>query len=265
MTWCIANNFDQRAFSAAADQSLMYSRRYESDLEVQDREERKGTVIMNMKLEVVIVPVSDVDRAKAFYEKLGFRLDIDIVNENFRGIQFTPPNSEASIIFGKGVTSARPGSADLVLAVDNVDAAREDLIARGVNVSEVFHYADGPFNNTIENPRVAGRDPEGRSYFSFASFEDPDGNRWLLQEITTRLPGREWETTRAGTIDIGMLAEFLHETEQRHGEYEKTHAKHNWWDWYAAYLSARPNGSSSAEAVAAANRYMDEVHHVPSR
>jgi catechol 2,3-dioxygenase-like lactoylglutathione lyase family enzyme len=220
---------------------------------------------MNMKLEVVIVPVSDVDRAKAFYEKLGFRLDIDIVNENFRGIQFTPPRSEASIIFGKGVTSAKAGSADLVLAVDDIDAARDDLIARGVNVSEVFHYAGGPFNNTIENPRVAGRDPEGRSYFSFASFEDPDGNRWLLQEITTRLPGREWKTTRAGTIDIGMLAELLHESEQRHGEYEKTHAKHNWWDWYAPYLSARQNGSSPAEAVAAANRYMDEVHHVPSR
>jgi catechol 2,3-dioxygenase-like lactoylglutathione lyase family enzyme len=220
---------------------------------------------MNMKLEVVILPVSDVDRAKAFYEKLGFRLDIDIVNENFRGIQFTPPNSEASIIFGKGVTSARPGSADLVLAVDNVDAAREDLIARGFNVSEVFHYAGGPFNNTIKNPRVTGRDPEGRSYFSFASFEDPDGNRWQLQEITTRLPGREWKTTRAGTIDIGMLAELLHETEQRHGEYEKTHAKHNWWDWYAAYLSARQNGGSPAEAVAAANRYMDKVLHVPAR
>ncbi len=148
---------------------------------------------MNMKLEVVIVPVSDVDRAKAFYEKAEFRLDIDIVNENFRGIQFTPPQSEASIIFGKGATSARPGSADLVLAVDNVDAARDDLIARGVKVSEVFNYAGGPFNNAVENPRVAGRDPQGRSYFSFASFEDPDGNRWLLQEITTRLPGREWE------------------------------------------------------------------------
>jgi catechol 2,3-dioxygenase-like lactoylglutathione lyase family enzyme len=220
---------------------------------------------MDMKLEVVVISVSDVDRAKAFYEKLGFRLDIDIVNENFRGVQFTPPNSDASIIFGKGVTSARSGSADLVLAVDNVDAAREDLIARGVNVSEVFHYAGGPFNNTVENPRVAGRDPEGRSYFSFASFEDPDGNRWLLQEITTRLPGREWKTTRAGSIDIGMLAELLHETEQRHGEYEKTHAKHNWWDWYAAYLSARQNGSSPEKAAAAANRYMDEVLHVRSR
>lgn len=218
---------------------------------------------MNMKLEVVIVPVSDVDRAKAFYEKVGFRLDIDIAHENFRGIQFTPPRSEASIIFGKGVTSARPSSADLVLAVDNLDAAREDLIGRGVNVSEVFHYAGGPFNNAIENPRVAGRDPEGRSYFSFALFQDPDGNCWLLQEITTRLPGREWKSTQAEAIDVATLAELLHETEQHHGEYEKTHARHNWWDWYAPYLSARENGSSPAEAVAAANRYMDEVLHVP--
>ena len=220
---------------------------------------------MNMKLEVVIIPVSEVDRAKAFYEKLGFRLDIDIVNENFRGLQFTPPGSEASIILGKGVTSAKRGSAELVLAVDNVDAAREDLIGRGVNVSEVFHYAGGPFNNAVENPRVAGRDPEGRSYFSFASFEDPDGNRWLLQEITTRLPGREWESTQAGAIDVATLAKLLHETEQHHGEYEKTHAEHHWWDWYAPYLSARQNGSSPAEAVAAADRYMDEVFHIRSR
>ena len=106
----------------------------------------------------------------------------------------TPHNSQASIILGKKVTSAKPGSANsLVLAVDDIEAAREDLIARGVAVSEVFHYAGGPFNDTVENPRVAGRDPEGRSYFSFASFEDPDGNGWLLQEIKTRLPGREWE------------------------------------------------------------------------
>src|SRR4026207_2416304 len=101
---------------------------------------------MDMKLEVLIIPVSDVDRAKAFYEKMGFRLDIDISNENFRGIQFTPPRSEASIIFGKGVTSVRAGSAELVLAVAALDAARDDLIGRGVNVSEVFHYAGGPFN-----------------------------------------------------------------------------------------------------------------------
>jgi len=220
---------------------------------------------IDMKLEVVIIPVSDVDRAKAFYEKLGFRLDIDIVNENFRGIQFTPPNSEASIIFGKGVTSARPGSTDVVLAVDNIGAAREELISRGVNVSEVFHYAGGPFNNTIKDPRVAGRDPEDRSYFSFASFEDPDGNRWLLQEITTRLPGREWKQKDARSIDVGSLAELLRETSEHHDDYEKAHAQHHWWDWYAAYLSARQNGGSPEEAVAAANRYMDEVLHVPPR
>jgi len=220
---------------------------------------------MNMKLEVVIIPVTDVDRAKAFYEKLGFRLDIDIVNENFRGIQFTPPGSEASIIFGKGITSPRSGSADLVLAVDNLDAAREDLIARGVKVSEIFHYAGGPFNNSLADPRVAGRDPEGRSYFSFASFEDPDGNRWLLQEITTRLPGREWEQKRARPEGVAALAELLRETSEHHDHYEKTHAKHNWWNWYAPYLRARQNNSSPDEATATADRYMEEVLHVPAR
>ena len=185
---------------------------------------------------------------------------------DFRGVQMTPHNSEASIIFGKGITSAKPGWAhSLVLAVDDIDAARDDLIARGVDVSEVFHYAGGPFNNAVKNPRVAGRDPEGRSYFSFASFEDPDGNRWLLQEITTRLPGREWEQKDARAMDVATLAELLHETEQRHGEYEMTHAKHNWWDWYAAYLSARLNGRSPDEATSAADRHMDAVHHVPAR
>jgi catechol 2,3-dioxygenase-like lactoylglutathione lyase family enzyme len=214
---------------------------------------------MNMKLEVVIVPVSDVDRAKAFYEKLGFRLDIDYApDDKFRVLQFTPPGSEASIIFGKGITSRKPGSADgLTLAVDDVDAAREDLIGRGVEVSEVFHYAGGPFNNSAESPRVAGRDPQRRSYFSFASLQDPDGNGWLLQEITTRLPGREWNSTRAREMGVATLSELLHETEERHGHYEKTHATHNWWDWYAPYLSARQNGSSPEEASAAADRYMD--------
>jgi catechol 2,3-dioxygenase-like lactoylglutathione lyase family enzyme len=214
---------------------------------------------MDMKLEVIVVPVSDVDRAKAFYEKLGFRLDIDYAaNENFRVIQFTPPNSGASIIFGKGITSAKPGSFDhLVLAVDDVDAARDDLVKRGVNVGEVFHYAGGPFNNAEKNPRVGGRDPQGRSYFSFASFQDPDGNGWLLQEITTRLSGREWKSTREKATDVATLAKLLRETEEHHGQYEKTHAKHNWWDWYAPYLSARQNGSSPEEAAAAADRYMD--------
>ena len=145
----------------------------------------------DMKLEVVLIGVSDVDRAKAFYENLGWRLDIDVAAGDFRGVQMTPQNSEASIIFGKGIRSAKPGMADsLILAVDDIAAARDDLVARGVDVSEVFHYAGGPFNNAVENPRVGGRDPEGRSYYSFASFADPDGNGWLLQEIRQRLPGR---------------------------------------------------------------------------
>jgi catechol 2,3-dioxygenase-like lactoylglutathione lyase family enzyme len=198
---------------------------------------------MNMKLEVVIVPVSDVDRAKAFYEKLGFRLDIDVANGNFRGIQFTPPQSEASIIFGKGVTSVRAGSAELVLAVDDLDAARDDLIARGVNVSEVFHYGGGPFNNAVENPRVAGRDPEGRSYFSFASFQDPDGNGWLLQEITTRLPGRV--DPPATTFGLASdLASALRRAEAAHGEHEKRTGQRdaNWPGWYANYIVAEQAG-----------------------
>ena len=221
---------------------------------------------MDMKLEVVVVPVSDVDRAKAFYEKLGFRLDIDVANETFRGVQFTPPGSEASIIFGKGITSAKPGLPDsLILAVDDIDAARDDLIARGVDVSEVFHYAGGPFNNAVQNSRVSGRDPQGRSYHSFASFEDPDGNGWLLQEIKTRLPGREWKLTRARTMDVANLAELLRETAKHHDHYEKTHAEHHWWDWYAPYLSARQNGSRPEQAAAAADRYMEEVLHVLPR
>jgi len=222
---------------------------------------------MDMKLEVLVLAVSDVDRAKAFYEKLGFRLDIDYAaDKNFRVLQFTPPHSETSIIFGKGITSARSGPADsLVLAVDDIDAARDDLIARGVKVSEVFHYAGGPFNNSVANPRVGGRDPQGRSYYSFASFEDPDGNGWLLQEITARLPGREWKSTQASATNVGTLAGLLHETEQHHGQYEKTHAEHHWWDWYAPYLNARQNGSSPEESAAAADRYMAEVHQVPSR
>jgi catechol 2,3-dioxygenase-like lactoylglutathione lyase family enzyme len=220
---------------------------------------------IDMKLEVVVLAVSDVDRAKAFYENLGWRLDIDFtVGDGFRGVQMTPHNSEASIVFGKGSTSAKPGSAPpLVLAVDDLDAARANLLARDVAVSEVFHYAGGPFNNSVENPRVGGRDPEGRSYFSFASFEDPDGNGWLLQEITTRFPGREWESAQA--TDVATLGELLHETEGRHGQFEKTHATHQWWDWYAPYLSARQQGSSPDEAAAAADRRMEEVLHVLPR
>jgi catechol 2,3-dioxygenase-like lactoylglutathione lyase family enzyme len=143
-----------------------------------------GTV--DMKLEVVTLAVSDVDRAKAFYQSLGWRLDADIVRgDNFRVVQVTPPHSACSVAFGKGVTKAEPGSAErLILAVDDIDEAREDLVRRGIDVSGVFHLDGGP---------VPGPDPEGRSYQTYASFSDPDGNAWLLQEIKTRLPGREWE------------------------------------------------------------------------
>jgi catechol 2,3-dioxygenase-like lactoylglutathione lyase family enzyme len=145
---------------------------------------RMGTC--SMKLEVVTLPVSDVDRAKAFYQSLGWRLDTDIVvGDNFRVVQLTPPHSACSIAFGKGVTTGEPGSVQrLLLAVDDIDAAREDVSRCGVEVSEVFHLAGG---------RVPGPDPQGRSYQTYASFSDPDGNGWLLQEITTRLPGREWD------------------------------------------------------------------------
>ncbi|MET0622268.1 MAG: VOC family protein [Pyrinomonadaceae bacterium] len=222
---------------------------------------------IDMKLEVVLLAVSDVDRAKAFYENLGWRLDIDIaLGDDFRGVQVTPHNSATSIIFGKGSTSARPGSSPaLVLAVDDLDAARADLVARGVGVSEVFHFARGPFNDTGENPRVGGRDPEGRSYFSFASFQDPDGNGWLLQEITARLPGREWESKPARAADAATLAELLRETAERHDLFEKTHAEHRWSDWYAPYLSARQSGSSPDEAAAAADLYVEESLHVLPR
>ena len=141
---------------------------------------------IDMKLEVVTLPVSDVDRAKHFYQSLGWRLDADIVvGDAFRAVQLTPLHSACSIAFGKGLTTDEPGSVQrLLLAVSDIGAAREDLINRGVDVSDVFHVAGG---------RVSGPDPEGRSYQTYASFTDPDGNGWLLQEITTRLPGREWE------------------------------------------------------------------------
>jgi predicted enzyme related to lactoylglutathione lyase len=197
---------------------------------------------VDMKLEVVLLNVSDVDRAKEFYESLGWRLDIDIAGGEFRGVQITPHNSETSIIFGKGTIPPQSGSPQtLVLAVDDLDAARNDLIARGINVSEVFHYAAGPFNNTVANPR----------------------DNWLLQEIKTRLPGREWELARTQSADGATLAELLHETAEHHDQYEKTHAEHHWWDWYAQYLSARQNGSSSEQASEAAGRYMDDVLHIP--
>ena len=214
----------------------------------------------DMKLEAVLLDVSDIDRAKAFYENLGWRLDIDITVGNFRGVQLTPYQSGASIIFGTRTSSSKPR---MLLAVDNIDAARNHLVARGVDVSEVFHYAAGPFNETVDNPRVTGRDPENRSYFSFASFEDPDGNSWLLQEITTRFPNREWQQTSA--TDVATLAELLRETSEHHDAFEKTHAAHQWWDWYAPYLNARQNGSTPEEAAAAADLHMEKLVSVVAR
>jgi catechol 2,3-dioxygenase-like lactoylglutathione lyase family enzyme len=216
---------------------------------------------VDMKLEVVVIGVSDVDRAKAFYEGLGWRLDADFVKgDDFRVIQFTPHNSPASILFGKGLPSPKPGSVQsLTLTVNDINLARADLIARGAKVSEVFQYAGGPFNKSGKSPRVTGRDPQGRSYFSFASFEDPDGNGYLLQEIRTRLPGREWKSTP----DVATLAKLLRETEEHHGSYEKRHGKHNWWDWYAPYLNARESGSNPEEAATAADRYMEVVDSKP--
>ncbi|HEY3923574.1 MAG TPA: VOC family protein [Acidothermaceae bacterium] len=146
---------------------------------------------MDMKLEVVVIPVSDVDRAKDFYTGLGWRLDANFVAGDFRVVQLTPPGSQCSIIFGSGVTTAVPGSAQgLQLVVTDVEAARSELADHGVDVSEVFHDGGGVFHHAGTDGRVSGREPNGKSYTSFVSFSDPDGNSWFVQEITTRLPGR---------------------------------------------------------------------------
>jgi catechol 2,3-dioxygenase-like lactoylglutathione lyase family enzyme len=214
-----------------------------------------------MRLEVVVVPVADVDRAKAFYEGLGWRVDADVAeDEDYRVVQVTPPASEASVIFGKGVTSAQPGSTDrIVLAVDDIEAARAELISRGVDVGEPFHEADGGLDggfHAAAAERAAGRDPEGRSYATYAAFSDPDGNQWLLQELTERLPGRVWST------DAEDLADLLRETGRRHGAFETAAEPHDWADWYAAYMVARRAGHDRDGASAAADRYMRDVKGV---
>jgi catechol 2,3-dioxygenase-like lactoylglutathione lyase family enzyme len=208
---------------------------------------------VDAKLEVVVLAVADVDRAKAFYQGLGWRLDADITaGEHDRVVQFTPPNSPASIQFGTGVTTMTPGSVrDLMLIVEDIEAIRDDLISHGADVSEVWHGA-----GLFVDKRVPGPDPERQSYRSFATFADPDGNSFLLQEITERLPGRVWQT------DIGALAGLLHETADHHGAFEAVAPPHNWWDWYAVYLDARQHGSTPEVASAAAGRYMAEVKHI---
>jgi catechol 2,3-dioxygenase-like lactoylglutathione lyase family enzyme len=204
-----------------------------------------------LKFEIVVIPVSDVDRAKEFYVKLGWRLDADFdAGNDFRVIQFTPPGSGSSIIFGKNVTAAAPGSSQgLYLIVSDIEAARKELLSRGVQVSEVFHDA-GSVHAGKDEPylfgrvRVSGPDPDHRSYRSFASFSDPDGNGWLLQEITTRLPGRiDPAVTSFGSASD--LASALRRAEAAHGQHEKRigQADANWPDWYAAYMVAEQSGT----------------------
>jgi catechol 2,3-dioxygenase-like lactoylglutathione lyase family enzyme len=198
----------------------------------------------DMKLEIVVIPVSDVDRAKRFYDGLGWRLDADFAaGDDYRVIQFTPPGSGCSVIFGKNVTAAAPGSAQgLYLIVSDIEAARKELLGRGVEISEVFHDAGGVYAGPDEpylfgRLRAGGPDPEHRSYRSFASFKDPDGNGWLFQEITARLPGRvDTDTTFTSSAD---LASALRRAATAHGEHEKrTGGQHdaNWPDWYAEYI-----------------------------
>lgn len=194
---------------------------------------------IDLKLEVVIIPVSDVDRAKSFYAGLGWRLDADFSNgENFRVVQFTPPGSPASIHFGKGLTAAMAGSQNLYLVVSDVEAARAALISRGVSVSGVFH------RTAVGGPAVPGVDPERRTYSSFATFSDPDGNSWLLQEITPRLPGRV-DGDGATYTSASELETALKRAADAHGEHEKRDGgRHdvNWPAWYAEYMVAEAAG-----------------------
>ena len=199
-----------------------------------------GAGRVDMKLEVVVIPVSDVERSKLFYEHLGWRLDADIARgDDFRIVQFTPPGSGCSVSFGKGVTPAAPGSAQhLELVVSDIEAAHEELVGQGVDASEVFHGS--PFGLA---GRLSGPDPEHASYQSYVTFEDPDGNEWVLQEVTTRLPGRIDPGTTA-FASVSDLANALRRAAAAHGEHEKRTGQRdeNWPDWYAAYLVAEQSG-----------------------
>ena len=221
-----------------------------SEIQANDAASEASVAKVDMKFEIVVIPVSDVDRAKEFYASLGWRLDADYDNgKDFRIIQLTPPGSGCSVIFGKNVTAAAPGSAQgLYLIVDDIEAARKNLLRHGVEVSEVFHGAGDVYSGPDEpylfgRIRVNGPDPEHRSYRSFASFRDPDGNGWLFQEIKTRLPGRidATATTFASSND---LASAFRRAEAAHGEHEKRTGQHdaNWPDWYAAYMVAEQSG-----------------------
>ena len=193
---------------------------------------------VDMKLEVVVIPVSDVDRAKRFYSSLGWRLDVDFTKDEFRGVQFTPPSSACSIHFGKGLTSAVPGSArGLFLVVSDIEAARAGLVACGVDVGKLFHRGIG-------EPASSGIDPMRRSYASYAPFRDPDGNEWLLQEVTARAPGRV-DARHTTFVSVNELAGALRRASEAHGRHEKHTGKHdvNWCDWYAAHMAAEQAGT----------------------
>jgi catechol 2,3-dioxygenase-like lactoylglutathione lyase family enzyme len=206
-----------------------------------ERDVAPSTRTVDMKLEVVGIPVSDVDRAKRFYGDLGWRLDGDfVVGDTFRGIQFTPPGSPCSIQFGTGGPSAVPGSArGLYLVVSDIQSARAELVDRGVDVSEVFHRA-GP-----GKPAVSGPHPARSSYFSYATFSDPDGNEWLLQEVTTRFPGRI-DSNATSFASVSDLASAMRRASAVHGEHETRmggQRDENWPDWYAAYMVAEQAGN----------------------
>jgi catechol 2,3-dioxygenase-like lactoylglutathione lyase family enzyme len=202
-----------------------------------------------MKLEVVVLPVANVERAKDFYRQLGWRLDADLPSDNgFRVVQFTPPGSGGSIQFGTNVTSAAPGSAQgLYLIVSDIEAARDELAARGAEVSEVFHAGTpgAQFQPDGTSGRVSGPAPDDGSYRSFATFSDPDGNGWLLQEITTRLPGRV-DSAQTAFASGADLASAMRRAEVAHGEHEKRigAADPDWPDWYAAYMVAEQAGTA---------------------
>ena len=197
---------------------------------------------VDLKLEVVTIPVSDVDRSKKFYEGLGWRLDADFTTGDDHVVQVTPPGSQCSVHFGTNLTSAAPGSAQMLLVVSDIQTAHDELLGRGVKVSEVFHYAG--FNRLDPNARLSGPAPNRSSYGSWVSFSDPDGNLWLLQEITTRLPGRidSNATTFTSAAD---LAGAMRRASIAHGEHEKLTGQHdeNWPEWYAAYMVAEQAGT----------------------
>jgi catechol 2,3-dioxygenase-like lactoylglutathione lyase family enzyme len=197
------------------------------------------------KLEVVVIPASDPDRAADFYHRLRWRLDADLLIGSARVLQFTPPGSQCSIIFGADVTSSAPGTAQfLILVVSDIEAARRDLVSKGVDASGIFHDAGGGYNFFDPDARASGPDPARRSYASYLTFQDPDGNKWLVQEITTRFAGRI-EPNRTTFDSARDLAGAMRRAAAAHGNYEKRIAATdpNWPDWYAAYIAAEQAGT----------------------